>query len=113
TEKESAAGLSYTHSLNRAVQVTSNVYFLRSIGLADGRQHSALLGSLLFNIHLFRGWELKSEVAYGRGVAFANELEHYGVATKFKARMMKKNLEYPSVRSNKIGRASCRERGWM
>ncbi len=102
TEKEFAAGVSYTTVLRDFLNVTPNLYFLRSIDLADGQQRSAVIGSLLFNLRLASDWELRSEVAYGRGAAFAGELEHSGPATKLRARIVKKRVEFPSVRSNAL-----------
>lgn len=101
-EKEFAAGAGYTQSLGNVLKVTPQLYFLRSIDLADGRQRSAMIGSMLFNIHFYPGWELKSEVAYGRGVALAGELQHSGATSKLKARISKKDLEFPSLRSNSL-----------
>ena len=75
TKKEFAAGVSYTAALKHFLKVTPNLYFLRSIDFADGQQRSAAIGSLLFDLRLPSDWELRSEVAYGRGAAFAGELE--------------------------------------
>lgn len=102
TEKEFAAGVGYTQSAGSFLKITPELYFLRSIDLAEGQQRSAMIGSLLFNIHFYPGWELKSEVAYGRGVALAGELQHSSASSKLKARISKKDLEFPSLRSNSL-----------
>ena len=102
TEKEFAAGIGYTQSLSSSVKVTPQFYFLRSIDLVDGRLHPAVIGSLLFNIHLFHDWQLKNEFAYSQGPAFAGELEHSNDITKLKIRFIEKQFGFPSLRSNSL-----------
>src|SRR5580698_2413597 len=101
-EKEFATGVCYTEILRDYLKITPALYFLRSIDLADGEQRSGLIGSLLFDVDFSPDWEVKSEVAYGRGIAFAAELAHLSLATKLNARLTKKDLEFPTVRSNSL-----------
>jgi protocatechuate 3,4-dioxygenase beta subunit len=101
-EKEFAAGVSYTEVLKDYLKIIPSLYFLRSIDLADGQQRSGLIASLLLDIDFSPDWRVKSEIAYGRGIAFAGELAHSSPATKLSARLTKKDLDFPTVRSNSL-----------
>src|SRR5580698_2109032 len=101
-EKEFAAGVSYTDVLKDYLKIIPSLYFLRSIDLADGQQRSGLIASLLLDIDFSPDWRVKSEIAYGRGIAFAGELAHSSPATKLSARLTKKDLDFPTVRSNSL-----------
>jgi hypothetical protein len=101
-EKEFASGVSYTEFLRDYLKIIPGLYFLRSIDLADGLQRSAMIASLLFDVDFSPDWEVKTEVAYGRGTAFAAELAHSSTATKLNARLTKKGLEFPTLRSNSL-----------
>jgi hypothetical protein len=101
-EKEFAAGVGYTELLRDYLKITPELYFLRSIDLVDGQQRSGLIASLLFDVDFFPDWEVKSEIAYGRGFALAEELARSSPKTKLNARLSKKPLEFPTVRSNSL-----------
>ncbi|HEY6351450.1 MAG TPA: carboxypeptidase-like regulatory domain-containing protein [Candidatus Angelobacter sp.] len=102
TQKEFAAGLEYTQILTKVLKVTPEFYFLRSIDLADGKQRSAVIGSVIFRVHLNTGWDLRGDIAYGGRAAFAGELEHFNGTTQLRARFVEKNLRFPALRSNSL-----------
>jgi hypothetical protein len=101
TEKEFAAGISHTTFLGNHLSATPGLYFLRSIDLQDGQQRSAFIASMLFKVDL-SSWQAKAELADGRGLAYAAELQHNTVATKLNARFMDRKLDFPSLRTSSL-----------
>ena len=101
-QKEFAFGISYSQPLGRFFHLIPHAYFIRSIDLEDGRQRSALIGSVLLRANFPEDWKLEAEAAAGRGMGFAAGLEHYGTTSSLRATLSKKTLDFPVVRSSSL-----------
>jgi hypothetical protein len=102
TQKELALGLSARVWVSKYLTVTPGAYFLRSIDLLDGRPHSGLIASLLWDGKAFSNWKLRGEVAYGNGLAYAGELHHNTEITQLNATIMERKLSFPSLRTSSL-----------
>ncbi len=102
TEKELATGLSANVWLSRSMTLTPGLYFLRSIDLTNGRPHSGLIASLLWDGNFAPHWTLRGEVAYGRGLAYAGEAHHNTETTQLNATIMQRKLSFPSLRTSSL-----------
>jgi hypothetical protein len=102
TEKELAAGLSANVWVTKNVTVTPAIYFLRSIDLTDGQQHSGLIASLRGDAAFSRYWKSRAEIAFGRGLAYAGEIHHNTVTSQLNATVMQRKLSFPSLRTSSL-----------